>query len=241
MIYTSIDNLKIKKLKKLQTKKYRDLEEVFLVEGEHLILEAYKTGYLKELILEENEASDLDIDVMYVNSKVMRHLSELESPSKMIGVCHKKSNKGYGNRILMIDDIQDPGNLGSIIRSAVAFNVDTIILSDKTVDLYNSKVIRASQGMMFYVNIISRNLLTEIPELKNQGYEIVGTQMTNGIALKEFNFNEKSVIIMGNEGNGVKNEILTLCDKYLYIEMNEACESLNVGVAASIILYEMDK
>ncbi|MDD2378112.1 MAG: RNA methyltransferase [Bacilli bacterium] len=241
MLYTSVDNKKIKDIKKLQTKKYRDLEDIFLVEGEHLVLEAYKMGYLKELIIEENEVSEIDIDTMYVSKKVLKYLSELDSPQHIMGICTKRVSDTLGNRILMIDDIQDPGNLGTIIRSAVAFNIDTIILSENTVDLYNSKVIRASQGMIFHINIITRNLKTEIPHLKSLGYEILGTKVTDGTNLKDFNFSDKSVIIMGNEGSGVKPEILELCDKYLYIDMASECESLNVGVAASIILYEMDK
>ncbi|MGE5455732.1 MAG: TrmH family RNA methyltransferase [Ignavibacteriales bacterium] len=241
MLYTSIDNKKIKEIKKLQTKKFRDEQNLFFIESEHLVLEAYKTGYLKELILEENTNFSLDIETMYVSSNVKKYLSELESPSSVMGLCEKKSSDVISNHILIIDGVQDPGNLGTIIRSAVAFNIDTIILSNDTVDLYNSKVIRASQGMLFHTNIVSRDLLTEIPKLKGLGYEILGTRVDGGTDIKEMKLNDKWAIIMGNEGNGVKKEILDLCDKYLYIKMNKNTESLNVGVATSIILYELDK
>lgn len=241
MLYTSIDNKKIKEIKKLQTKKYRDEQNIFFIESEHLVLEAYKTACLKQLILEEKEEFSLDIDTIYVSPNVKKYLSELESPSRIMGLCKKNNNDIIGNHILIIDGVQDPGNLGTIIRSAVAFNVDTIILSNDTVDLYNSKVIRASQGMLFHINIISRNLLDEIPKLKELGYEMIATRVTDAVDIKKIKLKDKWAIIMGNEGNGVSKEVQALCDQFLYINMNNKTESLNVGVATSIILYELDK
>ena len=158
-----------------------------------------------------------------------------------MAICNKKEEQKLGNKILLLDEIQDPGNLGTIIRSAVAFNVDTIVLGNNTVELYNTKVIRAMQGMLFHINIISRNLLEFIPELSNLNYKILGTRVTHGKNVKDIEKNEKFAIIMGNEGNGMSEEVAELCDEFIYIDMNEACESLNVGVATSIILYELDK
>ena len=242
MLYSSIDNKKIKDLKKLQNKKYRDKTGLYLVEGEHLVLEAYKKGLLKTLIIEDNTIFTLDVETMYVTNNVINYLSEVESPQNIMGVCIKKeNNEDYGNRILMLDGIQDPGNLGTIIRSAVAFNIDTIILSKDTVDLYNSKVIRASQGMNFHINIVKKDLLEVIPKLIEKNYCIMGTRVTHGKSLKNIEKLEKFVIIMGNEGNGLSEPIIEMCDEFIYIDMNESCESLNVGVAASIILYELDK
>ena len=214
MLYTNKNNDKIKNIKKLNQKKYRDKENLFLVEGEHLVLEAYKCGMIKELILEQDTVMPLNVDTMYVTNDI---------------------------RILVVDEIQDPGNLGTIIRSAVAFNIDTIILSNDTVDLYNPKVVRATQGLMFHINIIRRNLLEILPKLKNEKYKLLSTNVNHGKSLKTLEKNSKFAIIMGNEGNGVKEEISDLCDEFLYIDMNESCESLNVGVATSIILYELDK
>ncbi len=237
MIYSSISNSKIKELKKLNQKKYRDESNLFLVEGEHLILEAYKTGYLKELILEENLDFLLDIETNYASKEVMKYLSELDTPSKMIGICEKKVSQISGDHILILDEVQDPGNIGTIIRSAVAFNVDTIILGGGCADIYSSKVIRASQGMIFKVNIVSGNIKDEIKKLKNDNYKIIGTKVSKANELKNVSKPKKFAIIMGNEGNGVKQEYLDLCDEYIYIKMNENCESLNVAVATSIILY----
>lgn len=242
MLYTSTDNPKIKKIKKLSQKKYRDKYNEFIVEGRHLVLEAYKTGHLKELILEKNELFPLPVETNYVTNDIINYLSILKSPTNIIGICDKKKEvKEIGRRILMIDSIQDPGNLGTIIRSAAAFNIDTIILSPDTVDIYNPKVVRATQGMLFHIDIIKVNLIDKIKELKTKGYKILGTKVTVGKNLKSVEKMEKFVIIVGNEGNGVDEEILELCDEYLYIEMSPMCESLNVAVATSIILYELDK
>lgn len=241
MLYTSIDNKKIKDIKKLNTKKYRDKEGLFLVEGEHLVLEAYKTGCLVELLLEEETVLPLDIETNYISNNVLNYISELDTPQKVIGICKKKNENELGNRILVLDDIQNPGNLGTIIRSCVAFNIDSIILSDNSVDLYNSKVVRASQGLIFHINIIRKNLFDIIPRLKEMNYYIYGTKVTCGHDLKNLEKKEKFVIIMGNEGNGMHDEISELCDEYIYINMNDICESLNVGVATSIILYEFSK
>ncbi len=242
MLYSSVENSKIKELKKLNQKKYRDKTNLFLVEGEHLLLEAYKSGYLKEvLILEENRVN-FDIPINYMTSNVEKYISALDTPTGMIGICKKKINKNInGNKLLILDDVQDPGNLGAIIRSAVAFDIDMIILSEKCADAYSSKVVRASQGMLFHINISVKNLEEFIPELKDLGYQILGTKVTLGNDLKTLEKKQKFAIIMGNEGNGVKKELLDMCDEYIYIKMNKSCESLNVAVATSIILYELDK
>ena len=242
MVYSSIDNKTIKEIKKLNNKKYRDKTNLFLVEGEHLVLEASKKGFIKTLILEENTSFKLDVDTIYVTRNAINYISELDTPQNIMAICEKKSdNKIIGNKLLILEDIQDPGNLGTIIRSALAFNIDTIILSKNTVDLYNSKVIRGSQGMLFHINIVIYDLKEIIPELKKEDYKILGTKVTKAKSLKSIEKYSRFAIIMGNEGNGMSDEISRLCDDFIYIDMNPLCESLNVGVATSIILYELDK
>lgn len=241
MLYTSTENKKIKEIKKLNTKKYRDISNEFLIEGEHLVIEAYKKGYLKELILEENTDINIDIPKIYVTVNVLKYISELDNPPTILGICKKINNTDIGNRILILDNIQDPGNLGTIIRSAVAFNVSTIVLSNDTVDLYNAKVIRATQGMIFNINIIRFDLKKFISDIKNKNYKVYGTKVNGGKSLKSLEKCEKFAIIMGNEGTGVKKEILDMCSDYIYIDMSSSCESLNVAIATSIILYELDK
>lgn len=241
MLISSIDNAKIKEIKKLETKKERDLTGLFVVEGEHLVYEAYKEGLLKTLIVRDGYPFLLDVDTMYVSDKVLKYLSNLTTPTPVLGVVEKKAFKSIGNKVIALDNVQDPGNLGTIIRSAVAFNFDTIILSDDTVDLYNPKVIRATQGMIFKINIIIGNLTEYLIKLKEKKYEIYGTDVTSGNNLKSLEKRKKFVIIMGNEGNGLSKEVKSLCSSFIYIPMNKECESLNVAVAASIILYELNE
>ncbi|MBR1385944.1 MAG: RNA methyltransferase [Bacilli bacterium] len=243
MLITSLDNDRIKKYIKLKDRKYRKKEKKFIIEGMHLVLEAYKKGIVEELILEKDTVLPINLPTVYVTNEIIHKISEMDSPSNVMALCNIKDSKLIGDRILMLDGIQDPGNLGTIIRSALAFNVDTIVLSPDTVDLYNSKVIRATQGMMFHINIITRELESVIDELKAKEIPIYGTKVDYGEDVRNLKDKDrkKYCLIMGNEGNGVREEILDKCDSYFYIDMNEKVESLNVGVATSIILYELNK
>lgn len=235
---TSVNNNKIKEITKLNNKKYRKEEKKFIVEGTHLIEEAYKHNLLiSTYSLNENNYPNNEI----VSESVMRKISNLDTIPNIIGVCKFKEEKELGNKILILDDIQDPGNLGTIIRSSVAFNIDTIVLSKNSVDLYNSKVLRATEGMIFNINIITRDLYQFINELKENNYKLYSTNVVNGKELSNIEKTNKYAIIMGNEGNGVKKELQSLSDENIYIKMNNLCESLNVSIATSIILYEFNK
>ena len=238
-MYSSIQNEKTKSIKKLREKKYRDIEGLFIVEGKNLVMEAYKNNLLKTLIVLDNSSFNLSIETIRVSENVMKYLSELNTPNEIMGICYKKKEENISGNILILDNIQDPGNLGTIIRSAVAFSISTIIVSPDTVSIYNSKVLRSTQGLLFDVNIIVRDISSAIDDLKQNGYKIYGTKVDNGKNLKDIDSTNKYAVIMGNEGSGVNKDILDKCDEYIYIPMNEKCESLNVGVATSIILYEM--
>ena len=240
-IIKSVENKKIKKLAKLLIKKYRDEEDYFLVSGRHLVLEAYNNKMLLEIITTEDSNISLDIPTTYVTYPVLKKLTTDKNPESIVGVVKKINKNKLGNKVLILDDIQDPGNLGTIIRSSVAFNVDTIILSKNTVDLYNDKVLKATEGMIFNINIRKEDILTYIDELKSKDYKIYGTNVDGGKVVQDLELDGKYAIIVGNEGKGVRKEILDKCDEYFYIPMNSTCESLNVGVATSIILYELNK
>lgn len=241
MHISSLENTHIKDIIKLKNKKYRDLTKTFIVEGEHLVIEAYKNGLLKELILLEDESFNLDVLTTYVTNKLMSSISSLDNYGTIIGICQMKEEKKIGNKVLILENIADPGNLGTIIRSSVAFNIDTIVLSLDTVDLYNEKVIRATQGLLFSINIIKRDIITVINELKNNDILILGTKVDGGNSIDKFNKLKKYALIMGNEGKGVTAETSALCDDFVYIKTNKLVESLNVGVATSILLYELNK
>lgn len=243
-VITSLDNEKVKMLKKLQKKKYRDEYNLFIVEGEHLAIEAFRAGVLEELILEEGVDLPFPSPYGYYSKEVLSKISALETPSSVMALCRKRDREGEeveGNRILVLDDIQDPGNLGTIIRSALAFGVTTIVLSEGTVDLYNPKVLRATQGMIFHTNIIVRDVYNWVRMIKASDFKVYGTKVDGGIDVKSLTpeDKEKFVLIVGNEGNGVKRRILDLCHENLCIKMNADVESLNVAVATSILLYEL--
>ena len=191
-------------------------------------------------MLTEGFSIDIDIQKIEVTDSIMKYISTLDTPCNVIGICKKKKDQTIGNGLLVLDDVQDPGNIGTIIRSCVAFNIDTIILSKGCVDIYNSKVLRATQGMIFNINIITKDLEEFINSIKGT-YKILGTDVNNGKNLKNIEKVEKFAIITGNEGKGVKSNLLDLCDEYIHIDMNKKCESLNVAVATSIILYELNR
>lgn len=224
----SVNNEKIVDYSKLKQKKYRDETSLFIVEGKHLVEEAEKKGLIVDkFILDEN-----------VSLNVMKKLSNLDNVPTHLAVCKKMEEKEISGNILIVDGVQDPGNLGTIIRSCVAFNIDTIILSDTTVDIYNDKVIRASEGMIFNINIIRGDLLDIIPTLDATLYT---TNVVNGVNLDEVSISKPYAIVVGNEGKGVTPEVEELINNRIYIPMNDKCESLNVGVATSIILYEFGR
>ena len=241
MLITSLDNKKIKRYTSLKTSKGRKEEKLFLVEGMHLCYEAYKRDLLVDIIMLENTKLTFDYseEITYVNENIMKKLSSLTTPTSVIGVCKIIDNKEiFGNHLLILDDIGDPGNLGTIIRSSNAFGIDTIILSTNSVDIYNDKVLRSTQGMLFDMNIIYADLISLIPLLKEQGYVILGTDVNSGVDVRNINVS-RFALIMGNEGHGISEEVKRMCDKNLYIKMNNTCESLNVAVATSILLYEL--
>lgn len=229
----SVNNEKIKRYSKLNSKKYRDLEGLFIVEGEHLVEEAIKKDILVDVF-------SLDGSVgTHVSESVMRKLSNLNTVPNVLGIAHTFNSDSIKGNVLILDNIQDPGNLGTIIRSAVAFGVNTIVASSDTVDVYNSKTIRSSEGMIFHINYVVGDLINIIASLDN--YDIYTTNVKEGESLDKITRSNNYAIIMGNEGNGVRENVASLANKSIYIPMDNACESLNVAIATSIILYEFNK
>lgn len=238
MLITSVNNDRIKELVKLKDKKYRDINNLFFIEGKDIVDEAYKNSLIKELYVLEGTEVSMDIPFTYVSCEVMKKISDMESISEYYAVCYKKRDLDIGNRIIILDNIQDPGNLGTIIRSAVAFNFDTVVISKDTVDLYNPKVVRSTKGMLFNINVIVRDLGQFINELED--YTIYGTDVVNGNNIKDESIPSRIVLVIGNEGRGISDNIKKLCNRYIYIDMNNKCESLNASVAASILMYEVN-
>lgn len=237
----SVQNERVKKWAKLQEKKYRDETNQFLIESEHLVEEALKQNLVKELIVLNGYEKEYKMDYTVVNESVMKKITSQMTPPHVCAVCQKKKEEDVNGNFLLLDDISDPGNLGTIIRSAVAFNIPNLILSLNCVDLYNPKVIRSCEGMIFHINIVRTDVFKFLDQLPPE-YEVYGTDVVTGKNIKEISFSKGHTgIMIGNEGRGLKNELKSYCKENLYIPMNSKCESLNAAISASIIMYELNQ
>ncbi|MCL2240554.1 MAG: RNA methyltransferase [Defluviitaleaceae bacterium] len=234
-VINSTGNFRVLQWSKLKNKAHREKQRLFIAEGYHLLSEAYKAHCLTELITTE-KAAPFPVPTYQVTYDVMEKLSAMATPTKLLGICRQRDETAPGTQILLIDQVHHPGNLGTIIRSAVAFGVDTMVLGN-SVDVYNAKVIQASQGMLFHINILKRPLPDFIAAIKKEGFQIIGTDVREGTPLHTVKSAKKRAILIGGEGDGVDDALLKLCDTKVTIQMDDKCESLNVGVAASIVLY----
>ena len=241
MLITSKDNSKIKEARKLLDKKYSNSKKLFLIEGDNLVLESLKNNLLVELFVLDGYEYNIDFPYINVSLDVMKTLSDLKSTPRVIGISRYNTNANIGNKIVILDDIQDPGNAGTIIRNSVAFGIDTIVFSKNSVSPYNAKVLRSTGGMIFNVNIVIDELENIINQIKQKDINLIGTSLKKSKSLEEINRKDKYAIVLGNEGNGVSDKIISFCDEIVRIDMNNNCESLNVGVASGIILYHMYK
>ena len=241
MQITSLSNAKVKQWFKYHEKKHRDKDQRFLIEGEHLLQEAHQAGIIECIMVEIGCPSPIDGYPVYeLTPAVLSKLSLRESKANLMALCHYPNNEMNAPQILMCDGVQDPGNLGTLIRTACSFHYRSIILSPQCVDAYNEKVIRSTQGAQFHVDLKRCNLIEAIKALKEQGYHIYATSLRNAKPLATIQPKSKHVLILGNEGKGVSEEVLALCDEAIFIEM-KTFESLNVAVAGAICMYELSK
>ncbi len=241
MLITSKDNNRIKEIRKLLNKKYSLEKGLFVIEGENLVEEALKNNLLKELYVLDGYECNYDFSYDNVTLDVMKSISDLKSTPRLLGVSKISNNSIVGDRIVILDGVQDPGNAGTIIRNCVAFNVDTIIFSKDSVSPYNEKVLRSTGGMIFNTNIIISDLNKILDEIKSKNIPLIGTSLHTDNNLESLNKLDKYAVVFGNEGNGVSENILNKCDKLIKIDMNSSCESLNVGVSSGIVLYHLYK
>lgn len=243
MEITSTSNTKVKNWVKYHQKKYRDQDQRFLIEGEHLIEEAMHANALECLIIRmgcENPFSDA-YEVYYVSDEIMERLSTNVSKVDYIGVCYQqKICFSNFTKVLFLDDVQDPGNLGTIIRSAYSFGFEGIFVSKGCVDVYNEKVIRSTQGALFHIPVKQVEIKEVIPFLKEKGYHVYATALRDAKPLANYQNEDKVALVFGNEGKGIREDIIALCDSSIKIEM-VAFESLNVAVAAGICMYHFRK
>lgn len=247
----SKDNNLFKETKKLKERKYRTKEGKYIIEGFRLIQEAYKANmdidYLiinegsEEKINEYLSGYNINNEVYTMKKNLFNTLTCTETPQGAIAVVKNKeiNNTLEGEFYLLCDKVQDPGNLGTIIRTAHAAGVDGIILTKGTVDIYNDKVIRSTMGSLFYVPIIHDDEnLTVLKQLKVDGFSLVATSLAESKEFFDSDLKGKVILSVGNEGNGISDEVFDLADKKVKIPMPGGAESLNVAIATSIILFE---
>lgn len=236
-VISSINNQKVKQWLLYKQRKHRLKDEVFLVEGPHLIEEALKHEMLLELWVSEDVDVDFEFDNINVSPQyILDKLSQVQSKNTIIGLC-KLPNLPIQNykRLFLCDNIQDPGNLGTIIRTALAFGFDGIICSPDGVDYTSEKVVRASQGAIFKMPIMVQDLEVAIQELRANGVQIIALALDE-TAQKELVAYEQMAFILGNEGQGINPKLLKQADHKLMIDIQEV-ESLNVAITAGIIAH----
>ena len=253
-IISSKDNELVKNIKKLKDKKYRDLENVYIVEGIKMLKEAIvENASIKQIIIcDDCEKSDLiskemmyeiaKYDCVYVTSKVFKYITEVQTPQGVMAIIEKNNRDkeiNYDEDIIVaLDDIQDPGNLGTILRTADSIGLNQILVSKGTVDVYNPKVVRSTMGAIFRVKVIEcEDIVKAIKETKKHKFKLVVTTPNTQDTIYNINYNKK-VIAIGNEANGVSKEIQDLADYKVKIPMLGKTESLNASVATGIVLYE---
>lgn len=240
----SPENPRIKFLKKLGQKKFRKTENVFLVENFTIIRDALKAGinceelYTTSDFLKKN--SDFfktlnQTEIFIINERTNNHFSTLENPSGICAIYKKTKKKQDKGPVVYLNDIRDPGNVGTILRTASAFGFKNIILDKTCTELYNPKTIQSAKDAIFKLNIYEDG---NIEQLRNSNLPIYTTSSHNGQNLKSFKPANSYILVLGNESNGVNKEIEELKTKSIKIEMNKDMESLNVAISASIIFYE---
>lgn len=253
-VISSKDNEFVKHIKKLKEKKYRDINKEFIIEGIKLIKEAIEErANIKQIVICEN-CINLGIipkelmyeiakfECIYVTEKIFNNMSDVNTPQGILAVIGRDIGEkeiDYSQDIIVaLNDIQDPGNLGTILRTVDSIGLNQILVSKGTADCYNPKVVRSTMGAIFRVKIIECEDLQEVlKEVKRNKFELVVTSLQTENSIYDIDYSKK-VIVIGNEANGVEQRIQDIADVKVKIPMLGKTESLNASVATGIILYE---
>ncbi|HLS66079.1 MAG TPA: RNA methyltransferase [Pseudogracilibacillus sp.] len=245
---TSVQNERVKQWRKLHKKKERQKEHAFLIEGKHLIEEAQKSGWhIKEVIVDEQyevPTSIVDEKIFTVTSHVFQSIAQTETPQGIAALVDMKTIERVPQEeelVLLVDGVQDPGNLGTMIRTADAVGCSKVILGDGTVDPYNDKVVRATQGSLFHVPLAQMNLEEAIDQLKKEHFTIWASALERARNFYDVTRTQKMALIVGNEGTGIAPSLLKKADERVTIPIYGKAESLNVSIATGILLYGMRK
>ena len=253
-VISSKDNELVKHIKKLKDKKYRDESNEYIVEGVKLIEEAVKeNAKIKKIIVCEDTTRTYEIptnimleiakyECIYVTDKIFSSITQVTNPQGIMAIIEKISeNKEIDfsqDIIVALDDVQDPGNLGTILRTVDSIGLNQIVVSKETADAFNPKVVRSTMGAIFRIKIIEAEDLKEtIKEIKKHRFKLMVTSLQTENSIYDIDFNKK-IIVIGNESNGVSKEIQDMADEKAKIPMLGQTESLNASVAAGIVMYE---
>lgn len=243
---TSINNDLVKETVKLQQKKYRDKENKFLLEGYKSIEEAFRAGISIEYVFVLKEKAShynfLSDKLILTNEAVMKKVSTTDSAPDAVGAAYqKKYDKNClktSRKVVLLENIKDVGNLGTILRTSVAFNADAIVLYGESADIYNPKCVRSSVGNLWKIPVIYIKDFVDLKELF-AGYEKVATLPKAKKNLKDFCVNEPFVVMFGSEADGLSEKLIELATQEVKIEMSSAVESLNLSVSCAVVLYKL--
>jgi len=242
----SLTKNEIKFIKSLHLKKNRTLEQLFIVEGEKLVKELFSQNKFKikqVFITDDYDINQVpeNINYSFISNKDLERISALKSPNKVLAVVHQKTSNQINfeedNLILVLDDVNDPGNLGTIIRTADWFGVTQIIASKNTVELFNPKVIQSSMGAIYRMNYFVADLVDVVQQFKQNNTPILGA-VIDGENIYNSGINKKSVLLMGSESHGINETLLSLVTQQITIPKFGETESLNVAMATGILLSE---
>ena len=248
---SSKNNGKIKSVRKILTSaRERRSSGTFAVEGIRIVKEA-PPETVEQLFISESlfSAGTFPVDqynnVEIISDEVYRSLSDTVTPQGVLAIVRQPSYAldlslyEEGCRMVILDGIQDPGNLGTIIRTSEAAGVDMVIMSEDCADIYNPKVIRSTMGSIFRVPFIVDDLVSVLEDLKAGGVAVYGAALEDAENLQDVSFEAKSAIVIGNEGNGISKGVLNSVNRKVRIPMEGQVESLNAAVSTALILYKM--
>lgn len=242
-------NERVKKWKKLHTKKERDSSASYLIEGFHLVSEALQYGaFIQEILVSQEVKEETYPDfpqerMVLISKEIAAYLSDTESPQGIFAVVKKEVPpipQEFIKPYLFLDNVQDPGNVGTMIRTADAAGYEGVVLGKGTVDLYNSKVLRSTQGGHFHFPVYQGELTEWFERFKTAGFPVYGTELNvNAVSYRDITAPSVYGLVMGNEGKGMDPELLEQTTKNLYIPIKGQAESLNVAVAAGILMFAL--
>ncbi len=247
-VIRSRSNKTIKEIKKLHERKYRNQQKKFIVEGQRFVREAIESDFHIEYVIINENVQDKFVDLkikddykLIVSEVVFKDLCDTKMPQGIIAIVNNKEvdidvDAGF---YILLDKVQDPGNMGTIIRTANAAGASGVILTKGTVDIYNEKTLRSTMGSIFKIPIIVDENLKFVNELKINGFKIICSCLDTDKNFYQVNLSGKVIIAVGNEGNGISDEIYNISDEKVKIPMPGSAESLNVGIASGIMMFEV--